>query len=97
MEDSVYLVKYSENENSIICFSKTYDSSFNPKDKFGAIMTFNSADEGCPFLLRAEAKFPIKYDDPKAFDNAELQTEMYAKRSLEIDQEMWLVFSKICE
>jgi arsenate reductase len=94
-ENPIYAVKYAENENAIICFSKTYDSSFNPKDKFGAIMTCNSADEGCPFVLGAEARFPIKYDDPKAFDNTDLQTEMYAKRSLEIAQEMWWVFSQV--
>lgn len=95
VENPIYAIKYAENENAIICFSKTYDSSFNPKDKFGAIMTCNSADEGCPFVLGAEARFPIKFDDPKAFDNTDLQTEMYAKRSLEIGQEMWWVFSQI--
>lgn len=95
LENPVYAVKYDDNEAAIICFSKTYDNPFNPKDKFGAIMTCNNADEGCPFVLGAEARFPIKYDDPKAFDNTDLQTEMYAKRSLEIGQEMWWVFSNI--
>ena len=94
-ENPVYAVKYAENENPIICFSKTYDSKFNPKDKFGAIMTCNTADEGCPLVLGAEKRFPIKYEDPKVYDNTDLQTEMYAKRSLEIGQEMWWVFSKI--
>jgi arsenate reductase len=96
LENPVYAVKYDENEAAIICFSKTYDHPFNPKDKFGAIMTCNSADEGCPFVLGAEARFPIKYDDPKTFDNTDLQNDKYAERSLEIAQEMWWVFSKIC-
>jgi arsenate reductase len=46
-------------------------------------------------VLGAEVRFPIKYDDPKAFDNTELQTEKYTERSLEIAQEMWWVFSQI--
>lgn len=94
-ENPVYALKYAESEAAIICFSKTYDNPFNPKDKFGAIMTCNNADEGCPFVFGAEARFPIKYDDPKAFDNTDLQNEKYAERSLEIAQEMWWIFSKI--
>lgn len=91
----VYAVKYSENEAPIICFSKTYSNEFNPKNKFGAIMTCNNADEGCPLVFGAEARFPIKYDDPKAFDGTELENQKYAERSLEIAQEMWWVFKSI--
>ena len=91
----IYAVKFSQNENPIICFSKTYNNDFNPKNKFGAIMTCNNADEGCPIVFGAEARFPIKYDDPKAYDGTALQTEKYAERSLEIAQEMWWVFSQL--
>lgn len=91
----VYAVKYAQNESPIICFSKTYSDDFNPKNNFGAIMTCNNADEGCPVVFGAEARFSIKYDDPKAFDGTELQTEKYAERSLEIAQEMWWVFKSI--
>lgn len=94
-DNPIYAVKYSENESAVICFSKTYNDSFNPSSKFGAIMTCNNADEGCPFLQGAEARFPIKYDDPKTFDNTDLQNEKYAERSLEIAQEMWWMFSQV--
>lgn len=94
-QNSVYAVKFAQNENPIICFSKTYNNDFNPKSNFGAIMTCNNADEGCPIVFGAEARFPIKYDDPKAFDGTDLQTEKYAERSLEIAQEIWWVFSQI--
>jgi arsenate reductase (thioredoxin) len=94
-ENPVYAVKYAENEAAIICFSKTYNNDFNPKRNFGAIMTCNNADDGCPIVFGAEARFPIKYDDPKAFDGTDLQTEKYAERSLEIAQEMWWVFQSI--
>jgi arsenate reductase (thioredoxin) len=94
-ENPVYAIKFSQNENPIICFSKTYHNDFNPKNNFGAIMTCNNADEGCPMVFGAEARFPITYDDPKAFDGTDLQSEKYAERSLEIAQEMWWVFSQV--
>ena len=72
--------------------TKQLADNFNPKKNFGAIMTCNNADEGCPLVIGAEARFPIKYDDPKAFDGTELQTQKYAERSLEIASEMFWVF-----
>ncbi|MDX1903731.1 MAG: hypothetical protein SFU27_06185 [Thermonemataceae bacterium] len=94
-ENPVYAVKFSENENPVICFSKIYNNDFNPKNNFGAIMTCNNADENCPIVFGAETRFPVKYDDPKAFDGTALQTQKYTERSLEIAQEMWWVFSSI--
>jgi arsenate reductase len=93
--NSVYAVKYAENEVPIICFSKEYSNEFNPKKEFGAIMTCNNADEGCPLVIGAEARFPIKYDDPKASDNTPEQTQVYAERSLQIAAEMFYVFSQV--
>ncbi|MFZ4105766.1 low molecular weight phosphatase family protein [Flavobacterium sp.] len=91
----VYAVKFDANQHPIICFSKTYSDDFNPKNNFGAIMTCNNADEGCPIVFGAEARFPIKYNDPKAFDGTDLMNEKYAERSLEIASEMYFVFSAI--
>jgi arsenate reductase len=94
-ENPVYEVKFDENQHPIICFSKTYFDDFNPKNNFGAIMTCNNADEGCPMVLGAEARFPIKYDDPKAFDGTPEMNEKYTERSLQIASEMYFVFSQI--
>jgi arsenate reductase len=94
-ENPVYAVKFDENQHSIICFSKTYFDEFNPKTNFSAIMTCNNADEGCPMVFGADSRFPIKYDDPKAFDGTELMNEKYAERSLQIASEMYYVFSQI--
>ena len=94
-ENPVYAVKFSENEQPIMGFSKTYFDAFNPKSKFSAIMTCNNADEGCPMVFGAEARFPIKYDDPKAFDGTEIMNEKYTERSLEIASEMFYVFNQI--
>jgi arsenate reductase len=94
-ENPVVAVKFADNENPILCFSKTYDHPFNPSTQFGAVMTCNNADDGCPIVVGAEARFPIKYDDPKAYDGTPLQTEKYAERSLYIAREMLWVFSQI--
>ncbi|WP_024566553.1 arsenate-mycothiol transferase ArsC, partial [Elizabethkingia anophelis] len=83
-ENPVYAVKYAQNEAPVICFSKEYNNEFNPKSEFGAIMTCNNADEGCPIVFGAEGRFPVKYDDPKASDNTPEQTQVYAERSLQI-------------
>ncbi len=91
----VYAVKFDKNQHPIICFSKTYFDDFNPKDNFGAIMTCNNADKGCPLVLGSEAKFSIKYDDPKAFDGTDLINEKYEERSSQIASEMYFVFSQI--
>ena len=94
-KNPVYSIKYSENEPSIIGFSKKYDSSFNPKSEFAALMTCSHADENCPFIPGAEKRIPVRYNDPKAFDNTPQQEEKYEERSNEIATEMLYIFSQI--
>lgn len=91
----VYSIKYSDQQHPVIGFSKKLDDDFNPKSKFAAVMTCSQADEGCPFVPGAEARIPITFEDPKAFDNTPLQAEKYAERSMQIATEMFYVFSKI--
>lgn len=94
-QNPVYAVKFDVNQHPIICFSKTYFDDFNPKANFGAIMTCSNADEGCPMVFGAEARFPIMYDDPKMFDGTDIEDEKYTERSLQIASEMYFVFSQI--
>lgn len=91
----VYAVKYAKNEYPVICFSKEYNHAFNPMSNYAAIVTCNSADEACPIVYGAEARFPVKYDDPKVFDGSELMDAKYVERSLQIGEEMWWVFKSI--
>ena len=91
----VYAIKYAENEQPIIGFSKTFDDDFNPKSEFAAILTCSSADQGCPFIAGAEVRIPITFEDPKAFDNTPQQAEKYEERSVQIATEMFYVFSLI--
>jgi arsenate reductase len=94
-QNPVYAIKFDVDQHPIIGFSKTYFDDFNPKSNFAAIMTCSNADEGCPMVFGAEARFPIKYDDPKAFDGTEVMNEKYKERSLQIASEMHYVFSQI--
>lgn len=94
-ENPVYSIKYSANNHPIIGFSKKFDDNFNPKSEFAAIMTCDSANETCPFVLGAEKRIPITFEDPKAFDNTPQQTKKYNERSLQIATEMFYVFSQI--
>ena len=91
----VFAIKFSKNELPIIGFSKKLDDDFNPKSKFAAVMTCNSANEACPFVPGAETRIPITFEDPKLFDGTPQQDEKYYERSLQIASEMYYVFSKI--
>ena len=94
-ENPVYAVKFAENEHAVICFSKKYDDDFNPKSEFAAILTCDSADENCPIVYGAEARIPIKYEDPKKSDGTPEMNETYFNRSLEIAAEMKFVFENL--
>jgi len=91
-ENPVYAVKFSDTLHPVVCFSKTYDATFNPKSGFGAIMTCDSANEACPIVNGAEKRFPITYEDPKAFDGTPLQAEKYHERSIQIASELFYAF-----
>ena len=94
-KNPVYNIKFSENESPIIGFSKTFDDAFNPESNFAAIMTCSQADAGCPYIIGAEKRIPITYEDPKISDNTSKQTKVYTNRSLQIATEMYYVFSQI--
>lgn len=94
-QNPVYAIKYSKNQHPVIGFSKLIDSDFNPTSEFAAIMTCESANETCPFVVGAEKRIPITYQDPKAFDNTDRQAEKYNERCAQIATEMFYVFSQI--
>ncbi len=93
ISNPVYAVRYSNNRPAIVCFSKVYVHNANPKEGFAAVMTCSDADEACPFIPGAEKRFPLRYEDPKLFDDIPLEKEKYAERSLQIAAEMDILFS----
>lgn len=94
-ENPVYLVYYSDEKEPLKCFSKIYNDEFNPQVNFTAIMTCSQAEENCPIVYGAVSRFPIKYDDPKEYDETELEEAKYKERFEQIGIEMLFVFSKI--
>lgn len=89
----IYHLSYKN--HSIDLYSKLYDEDSNPQENFAAIMTCSSADQGCPFIPGAEKRLPIRFEDPKTFDDTDLEEKMYDERSLQIASELKYVFSKI--
>ncbi len=90
-----YAVSFSENENPLIMFSKLYDDASSAQSNFAAVMTCSHADENCPFIPGANKRIPARYEDPKAFDDTELESAKYDERSKEIANEMFYVFSQV--
>ena len=91
----IFEVKYSDESNPIICFSKVYDDPFNPTSNFAAIMTCGDAEENCPFIAGVELRIGTTYKDPKEFDGTDLQDSKYNERALQIALETLYVFSLI--
>ena len=94
-DNPVYSIKYCLNQLPIIGFSKCFDHPFNPKTDFAAILTCSDADDGCPFIDGADVRIPITFEDPKVYDNTNLQNEKYLERGIQIAAELKYVFSKV--
>jgi len=90
-----YFVFHSENSEALVAFSKLFDHPANDGKPFAAVMTCSDADENCPFIPGTEQRLPMRYEDPKAFDDTPKETEMYDTRSLQIASELFYVFSQI--
>lgn len=94
-ENPIYALRTGPNTIPIIGFSKRYEHPFNPQAGFIALMTCSSADEGCPFVLGAKARFPLRYIDPKQADGTLEQAAVYAERCRQIATEMLYVMRQI--
>ncbi|MEI9920167.1 MAG: hypothetical protein WDO14_15440 [Bacteroidota bacterium] len=91
----VYSVRWSDRYSSLDVYSKKYNDPSNPASDFVAVMTCTHADENCPVVVGANARFSLPFDDPKDFDGTELESIKYRERSLEIGREILYLFSKI--
>ncbi|MEL6559974.1 MAG: protein-tyrosine-phosphatase [Bacteroidota bacterium] len=90
-----YFIKYDQKTPAYQAFSKKYDSSPNPREGFAAIMVCSEADQGCPVVTGADFRIFLPYDDPKAFDETDIESAKYAERCRQIAREMLFVTSKI--
>lgn len=94
-ENPRYKLAYSPEGHQVTAFSKRYDHEVNPISGFAAVMTCSHADENCPYIPGAEARFALDYADPKEFDGTDLEVEKYRERSLQIAAEMFFVFKNV--
>lgn len=94
-ENPGYWIRFTEASTPLSYYSKLYDDPLNSSASFAAIMTCSDAEGNCPFIPMAEARFLIKYEDPKKSDGTSKEEEVYAERNRQIATEMFYVFSKI--
>ena len=94
-DNPLYSVMYAEDAKPLVVFSKKFDHPDNHADDFAAIMTCSDADEHCPVIAGASLRLPIRYDDPKEFDDTSLESEKYRERVNQIAREMFYVFSMV--
>ena len=77
------------------CYSKVFDAPENPNENFAAVMTCGHADENCPFIPGAEARFALTFDDPKEGDGTPEQDRIYDERVFEIGTQIFYLFKQI--
>lgn len=91
----VYEVRFSDECDPVIAFSKKYDDPFNYFTEFAAVMTCAQADENCPVVIGATKRIALVYEDPKDFDDTSLERAKYAERTRQIGREMLYAFSRV--
>ena len=89
-----YIVSWSSTD-SLHAYSKLIDDEGNPKEHFVAIMTCTHAEQNCPFVVGADFRIGLSFDDPKAFDGTAQESEMYLARVHQIARELFYVFSRL--
>ena len=90
-----YIVKGIGKDDHIM-FSKAYDHPVNPQSEYIALMVCDHADENCPIVHGMNHRIPLRYKDPKAFDDTELEEEAYQNKVREIGSEIFYLLEKCC-
>lgn len=91
-----YTVGYQNRTYSVL-YSKIYDDKYNPKENFVAVMTCDHADENCPFIPGSDLRIPIRYTDPKVFDDTPNEENAYLEKAQEIALEMKFIFEQLSQ
>ncbi len=94
-KNPVYEVRLGPTAKPIRAWSKVYTDPPNPKEDFVAVMTCTQADKNCPTVSGASMRIAIPYEDPKAFDGTERESDAYDDRARQIAREMLYVFSLV--
>ena len=90
-----YRVKAGDGVEPMMCWSKKYGDSANPADGFLAVMTCSSADQSCPLVHGASARFAVPYVDPKVSDGSAEEGATYDERLRQIGTEMLYMMGQV--
>lgn len=93
-ENPHYVVQLNA-ARSVDAFSKLIEDKVNPKENFAAIMTCTHAEQNCPFVVGADFRIGLPFEDPKAFDGTNQETEMYLTRVHQMATEIFYIFSQV--
>lgn len=91
----VYRVTYANGIKPVELFSKKFSDPVNPQGDFMAVMTCSDADEACPFVPGAVARFSIPYEDPGTADGTPEEEAIYDERCRQIATEMFYLFARV--
>ena len=94
-DNPLYLVRYADDRPPIRAYSKLYNADANPKGDFIALMTCSVADQTCPVVKGAIARYAIHYADPRLCDDTPTETSAYNERCREIAREMFYIMSEV--
>ena len=94
-DNPVYEIKWKEEMQAYEAFSKKYEDAPNPKENFAAIMVCSQADEACPMVFGCDFRLSLPYDDPKDFDNTNLEKAKYDERVRQIGREVLFSLSQV--
>lgn len=90
-----YEVSWNTAMKSYLAYSKKFGDPPNPASHFAAIMVCTSADEACPIVAGADFRLSLPYQDPKAFDDTDLEAEKYEERARQIAREILFALKKV--
>jgi arsenate reductase len=94
-DNPVCKIFFSLLADPITTYSKTIDDPFNPHENFIAITTCSEADQNCPIIDGASARYSMIYKDPKYADNTSEEAVVYDNTSKLIATELKYIFEKV--
>jgi len=89
-----YRVVFERSPEAVL-FSKVFDDVENPSEGAIALMTCDHADENCPFIPSAWKRLPLRYEDPKRYDNTERESSAYDETRDLIREELEQIFDMV--
>lgn len=90
-----YSIQWNDSVQPYIAFSKVYNEAPNPNANFVAIMVCTEADAACPIISGMDLRLALPFEDPKAFDDTDLESAKYDERCRQIAREMFFVLSNV--